>query len=111
MWLSRMRTLRGVEWAVAAMAAGAVALLVTGSQAGGTQYEKRLERLLSAIDGAGEVRVMVNEFRRDGESRTGVVVIAQGAEDVRVAMDLSRAVCSLTGAEPEWVEVFAMGAD
>ena len=105
----KMRRNRGMEWAAAAVAAGALALWLTGSGRGGTAQEKRIGEMLSSIEGAGRVQVMVSEGARDGERQTRVVVIAQGAEDVRVAVELSRAACLLTGAEPEWVEVFAMG--
>jgi len=110
-WLMKLRSAHGIQWAAAAILTGLVALIVSnmGSNAA-TDYERRLQRILASIDGAGEVRVMVHEYDTDLGPRIGVVVLAEGAGDVRVALEIARAVRALTGAQAADVEVMSMGA-
>lgn len=61
--------------------------------------EARMQRLLSEIDGAGRVSVMIS---RDGD---GVVVAASGAGDVRVMLEMQRAVQTLTGLDIDRIEI------
>lgn len=70
-----------------------------------TDQEVRLARVLSAMAGAGDVEVAV--FYDDQASLPcGAVVVAQGADDVGVRIQLTRAVCTLLGLESSQVEVF-----
>ncbi len=55
-----------------------------------TQLEQRLSSILSDIEGAGTVSVFVNF---DSEEKiTGVIVVSSGAENVKVKLDILRAV-------------------
>lgn len=65
--------------------------------------EARMERLLSGIDGAGKVSVMIAQGS-DGEIG-GVVVVSSGADDIRVKLELQRVVRTLTGLELEKIEI------
>jgi hypothetical protein len=98
--------------------------LTTGSpasSASNSALESRLSSILSSIDGAGTVDVMIYEAAAEtsssvdwlgGVSNTsapqavGVVVVADGASDVRVRLELIRAVQTLMDLPAGAVEVF-----
>lgn len=65
--------------------------------------EARMERLLSSIEGAGRVSVMISQGTDGGIA--GVVVAASGADDLRVMLELQRAVRTLTGLELDRIEI------
>lgn len=69
--------------------------------------EARMQRLLSCIEGAGKVSVMIAEDE-NGCIR-GAVVAAQGAEDVRVALEMQRAIQALTGLDLNQIEIIKSG--
>ncbi len=73
-----------------------------------TELEARLERVLSAVEGAGEVRAMVAE---EGGAVAGVVIVAAGAEDVGVRLSLMQAARALLGVELDQIEVIQMRRD
>ena len=108
----KLRGARGLEWLLLLIAACVAALVLTrgGSDAGAqpTELEARLERVLSAVEGAGEVRAMVAE--EDG-AVTGVVIVATGAEDVGVRLSLMQAARALLGVDMERIEVIQMRRD
>lgn len=110
-WLARLRCVRGMEWAAAAIAVGVIALLLTAQPDTASQYEKRVRQILECVEGAGQVSVMISEYEKEGSMHTGVVVMAEGADSIRVCMELTRAVCTLTGAEEADVEVIRMKGD
>ena len=65
--------------------------------------EARMERLLSSIEGAGRVSVMIS---RNAEGEIGgVVVAASGADDLRAMLELQQAVRTLTGLELDRIEI------
>lgn len=80
-----------------------------------SEEEARLATVLSAMEGVGKVEVVI---RWDETSATmaqpgnkapaGVVVVAQGAEDIGVRIKLIRAVSTLLQLQADSVEVFAM---
>ena len=108
----KLRGARGLEWLLLLIAACVAALVLTrgGSDAGAqpTELEARLERVLSAVEGAGEVRAMVSE--QNGES-AGVVFVAAGAEDVGVRLSLMQAARALLDVELDQIEVIQMRRD
>lgn len=108
----KLRGARGLEWLLLLIAACVAALVLTrgGSDAGAqpTELEARLERVLSAVEGAGEVRAMVSE--QNGEI-AGVVIVAAGAEDVGVRLSLMQAARALLGVELDQIEVIQMRRD
>ncbi len=81
-----------------------------------SSQEKRIAEVLSAMAGAGRVEVAlfyeteeVAAFGSSGKSRpTGAVVVAQGAGDLRVRLELIRAVRTLLGLPEAAVDVFVM---
>lgn len=73
-----------------------------------TQLESRLESILSQIEGAGKVRVMISFCGDDGNSVRGAIVVAEGARDIGVRMELERAAATALGTELAAVNVFAM---
>ena len=95
-----MRRVRRLQWPViAALALACVLVLSAGGERAseptqtGTELETRLERVLSAIEGTGKVRVMIREESRaeisafapqQEPSAEGVVIVCEGADDLRV---------------------------
>ena len=96
--LDRLRGARHIEWILLAVALAAAVLLLTDSpdeiSDESTALERRMESVLSCIQGAGEVRVLVNSgeaasaFASSDSSVTGVLVVAEGAGNLRVALEL-----------------------
>jgi len=117
-WLARLKGARGIEW-IALIAGLAVAVLLmarpSGDAGGGNDLESRLSRALSSVAGAGRVQVVINQeeavtaFGQSAPPRVlGVLVVAEGADDLKVALELVRAVQALTGVERSAVEVMKM---
>ncbi|MEG0047766.1 MAG: hypothetical protein RSE58_00570 [Clostridia bacterium] len=87
----------------------------TGASTAGSQ-EKRIAEVLSAMAGAGRVEVaLFYEQQQSGafmenasQKPTGAVVVAQGAEDLAVRLNLIRAVKTLLGLPESAVDVFVM---
>lgn len=100
-------------WLAAALALAALCLLFSsnGSQTA-SQEERRIAEVLSVIEGAGKVEVVLYHNRQNTfgseTSPTGAVVVAQGADDVEVRLQLIRAVRTLLGLPESAVDVFAM---
>ena len=69
------------------------------------EEETRLATVLSGIEGAGQVRTMI--VREDGVIK-GVLVIAEGAEDISVMLKLLNATATVMGLDKSVVEVYEM---
>ena len=102
-----------------AVAAALILLLTSRSAQEGQQtaLEARMEAVLSAVRGAGRVRVLVTAgegdsqaFAQQAQAGTvqGVVIVAEGADDVRVALELSGAAQALLGVDAERIQVLKM---
>lgn len=108
-WMSN----RSLLWALAAVAAVLV-LLLAGETTPGVENrtEKRMAEVLGSIAGVGNVEVALF-YAGDGSEQTGpptgAVVVAQGAEELAVRLELIRAVRTLLGLPEAAVDVFAMG--
>ena len=79
-----------------------------------TAQERRIGEVLGRIAGAGRVEVMIYEQNADGllggtSGTVGAVVVAEGADDLAVRLQLIRAVRTLLGLPETAVEVFEMG--
>lgn len=115
--LGRLRGVRYIEWVLLAVAAAAAVLLLSGQETVGgaarTDLEARMESVLSCVAGAGRVRVLVGEGASapvfgQADAAAGVVVVAEGAEDLRVALELERAVRALLGVGAGQIEILDM---
>ena len=68
-----------------------------------TERETKVMRLLEEIDGVGEASVIVCE---DEEGVKSVVVVCEGANDLRVVMDVREAVSAALGTEQKAVKIY-----
>lgn len=110
-FLSALRAARRLELCILALALALALLLLinSGSMGGGeaSGEERRMQRILSAIDGAGRVRVMLSS---DAEgSYTGAVIAAAGADEMLVRLRIQSAVQTLTGLELDQIDVVRFG--
>lgn len=69
----------------------------------GTESERALCALLSEIDGVGEVSVMICQSEEGVES---VVVVCEGARDIRVHTSVKEAVAAALGTEEKNVKIY-----
>ena len=68
-----------------------------------TETEVRVMRLLEELDGVGEANVIVGET--DGEVYS-VVIVCEGANDLRVVMNIREAVAAALGTQEKAVKVY-----
>lgn len=104
--IEALRSARKIEIFIIAAVVCTLAVLWMGGgaqTATGSEEEVRMARILSRIEGAGSVSVMIASSE-DGAA-TGVVVAASGAGDVRVMLEMQRAVRTLTGLELDRIEI------
>lgn len=121
--LSALRGARKIEWILLMAAVAVVVLLISRDGTliapveTKTELEARIESVLSMVENAGTVRVLVNEeliapaafsSGQTAPVAKGVVIVAEGAEDMRVSMELARAVKTLLNIELEQIEVLTM---
>ena len=109
--LEQWRGARHIVLLISVILLALVALLATGGArrqpeaAEGSALERRLERVLSGIDGAKGVRVMITE---DGEGGVlGAVIVTDDALDVRALLDIQTAVETLLDVDAARVSVIA----
>lgn len=105
-------------WIVIAAAAVLLALLMTQTTEQGTAsaQEKRIAEVLGAMAGAGRVEVALyyapqaaGSFAVQAETApTGALVVAEGAGDMNVRLNLIRAIRTLLGLPETAVDVFVM---
>ena len=133
-WRGKMGRVKVTQWAALLLALGlAGSLLFSGSWgagvlteqpqdsgAQGDALETRLAAVLSRMEGAGQVEVVIHyaqtvstsawpqESAQETGEPVGVVVVAEGADNLRVRLELAQAVQTLLRLEAESVEVFAM---
>lgn len=105
--LEAVKGARKIELALALVLI-AVAMLVFMQQADSAALsdEARLERLLSQIEGSGEISVMLSG--EEGGYK-GCVVIAEGGNDMRVVLKIQRAVQAALDISCENIEIIASG--
>ncbi|HML48553.1 MAG TPA: hypothetical protein PKE04_17550 [Clostridia bacterium] len=124
----KLARFKGMEWIVLLVLFGILGslLLADGglwpsANQGGSGLEARLAAILSSMDGVGRVQVMIYDEGSEqsdglfqvsaggGQARpVGVVVVADGADDIRVRLELVRAVQTLMNLPADAVEVFQM---
>ncbi len=103
-------------WLAAAL--GVLGLLMAlgtgGTQGTATQEERRIAEVLGAIYGAGRVEVALfgrqeeTGMRSGASNPTGAVIVAEGADDMQVRLQLIRAARTLLGLPENAVDVFVM---
>ena len=119
--LSRLRAALTPQ-AVALLAAALLLcwLAAASQRTGASPLETRLARTLSCMEGAGRVEVTIRtrEVASSGGAfgasvsesvPCGAVVVAQGAQDPLVKMELRQAVCALLGLPASSVSVVTGG--
>ena len=109
--IGALKTVRGIELLALAALMCILIVLCMGNQTpeeAALSEEGRVERLLSRIEGAGSVTVMMRRDNATGEV-VGVVVAATGADEIKVVLELQRAVRALTGLEVEKIEIIKSG--
>ena len=117
-WLARLRFPKGAAGILLALlCCGAAVLMMQFFPAGGsgmTAEEMRISQTLSRIAGAGETRGAIyyaqeaSAFGGGARSPVGAVVVAQGAEDIGVRLQLQRAAETLLGLPASRVEIFVL---
>ena len=70
-----------------------------------TEKEMRLERAIEKIEGAGEADVLVME---EGGNVVGVLIVAEGADDIAVRLRLQTAVQTLLNVDNDKISVVPM---
>ena len=115
-----LRGAKRMEWIIVLAVAAALILLFANQNAAGggqTALEARMEAVLSSVRGAGRVRVLVSESGNTAQAFStdasigevlGVVIVAEGADDLRVAMELSGAAQALLGVDADKIQVLKM---
>lgn len=81
----------------------ALCLLLGTQEENASSEESRISRVLSAIQGAGDVEVAVYY---DDAVPCGAVVVAQGAHDLAVQLRLASAVTTLLGIDQSRVAIY-----
>lgn len=78
----------------------------TESAYGMDQEESRLASVLEGLEGVGRVQTMIT--RGGDDEIIGVIVIAEGAEDIGVRLRLLSAVTTAMGVDKQIVNVYTM---
>lgn len=78
----------------------------TESAYGMDQEESRLASVLEGLEGVGRVQTMIT--RGENDEIVGVIVIAEGAEDIGVRLRLLSAVTTAMGVDKQIVNVYTM---
>lgn len=95
--------LRRDGWLLGALLACAALCLLLGSSTGTPTEEARISRVLSAMEGAGQVELAVYYAE---SVPCGAVVIAEGADSIAVQLRLTSAVSTLLGLDSSSVAVY-----
>lgn len=109
-------------WILAAAGALIACILLSGQWSAAssheTDLEARLASVLSSVEGAGRVRVLVHTdadavtaWSQKSPSVIGAILVAEGGADALVASRLAQAAATALGIEQTRIEVFAMGKE
>ena len=104
--LEKLKGVRHLELLLALLALAACVLLSGRFSSGEAPLERRMAETLSPVEGAGRVSVVLR-CGEDGAAQ-GAVIVAEGADDLRVMLSLQRAAQSLLGVETVRIEVLPM---
>ena len=117
-WFVKLKSVKNLEIVLAvALAAVAVIAYVAISLGGGvkktqggeikmTEAEARVAEVISEISGVGKARVLITS----GSDKlvVGVVVVAEGANDMENRVKMIRCIAKATGATVDQIEIFEM---
>lgn len=102
-FFEELRGARSIEWFLAVLA---IAILLLMLWNGGTPdstktaQEQRLTAILKRIDGVGHLELMISD-----EPQCGVLVVAEGADNLEVCLRLQYALQTLTGIDAGQIEI------
>lgn len=105
--INALKTIGKLQWLALAACIGI--LLLLGMKTGDkpesiyTNEELRIASILNGIEGVKDINVMIS-YDAQAE-RSGIVVVADGAINVRTALEIQRAVKTLTGLKLEQIEI------
>lgn len=117
-WFVKLKSVKNVEIVLAvALAAIAIVAYVAISLGGGakktqsaepqmTEAEARVAQVISEISGVGKARVLITAGA--DKSVVGVVVVAEGANNIDSRVKMIRCVSAATGASVDQIEIFEM---
>ncbi len=99
--------LRRNGWLLGALAVCIAACLLLGvSQDTANDSEARISRVLSSLAGAGHTEVAL--YYDQQAVPCGALVLAEGAGDIAVRLQLTNAVSTLLGLDPQAVAVYPL---
>ena len=119
-WFRRLKSIKNIR-VIAVIFIIAVALLIYSTVAAGVgetaaredndvsamdEEEARLAAVLGGIEGAGKVQTMI--IRDSDDNIVGVLVIAEGADDITVMLKLLSATTTALGVDRQIVDVYTM---
>jgi len=129
----KAKTIKNIEVIIAVVVIGIVLLIYASTlpsdkskkqaassdaQVIGADVELRLAEILSQIDGAGKVCVMITyetgDYSREVSNQEyspnikGVIIVAEGADDIAVKLNLIRATQTVLAIKANTIEVFVM---
>ncbi|MGI5900220.1 MAG: hypothetical protein ACOX8S_09920 [Christensenellales bacterium] len=119
----KLKKIKNGEWILLLFAVGILLVYFSsgGSGASGNADEARLAKVLSGIEGAGNVQVFISYNEQEGsvyafssdEKKTegsikGVVIVASGAGDAAVRLRLAEAARVALGVDAAAVSVYKM---
>ena len=118
-WLERFREGKAGPWLWVLLGVMVLAALTvgTGETSSVSREEARIAQVLSLMEGAGRVEVVLFYLEPTGglwqeestrTNPTGAVIVAQGADRIEVRLRLTRAASTLLGLEMEKIGVFPM---
>ena len=119
-WFRRLKSIKNIR-VIAVIFIIAVALIIYSTVAAGVgetaaredndvsamdEEEARLAAVLGGIEGAGKVQTMIS--RDSDDNIVGVLVIAEGADDITVMLKLLSATTTALGVDRQIVDVYTM---
>jgi len=103
-FLEELKGARKIEWFLVLLALAVLLLTQLGDGLSETPHlteqEKRISAILARIEGAGKVEAMISDR---GES--GILIVAEGADNLLVNLRLQHAVQALLGVEAVRIEI------
>lgn len=81
------------------------AVLASSQEILDSELEKRIENILSKIDGVGKVSVLLTY---DDESLEGIVIVAEGVNNLDTKVNIISAVEAVTGLGKHKIKVYEM---